>query len=252
MDAAPFPPGPVVVMTEDDATAADAVALGGRLADLLGRPLDVRAGASAPPQPAAVVVLGHRHRRHVATSTARRLLQRSPSPIAVAPRGYAGRGAAPIRHVGAGFEPTDEGALALAVAHELAVRARGDVRAIGVVLPLAPLAVNDLRDPAPYLDDERRTVRARLERALADLPATVPATADARVGSPAVELAAASTELDLLVCGSRRRGPLRARLHGSVAEGLLANAACPLLIVPGAGAANYGRERRESVGTRGG
>ena len=80
-----FPAGPVVVATEDDETAADAVALGRRLADLIERPLDVRTVAGAAPGPAAVVVLGHGDRHRLGGSRARRLLQRSPCPIAVAP-----------------------------------------------------------------------------------------------------------------------------------------------------------------------
>jgi nucleotide-binding universal stress UspA family protein len=75
-------------------------------------------------------------------------------------------------------------------------------------------------------------VQSGLERALAELPPGVPAVAEARVGDPAVELADASRELDLLVCGSRRRGPVRTALLGSVTERLLHGAACPLLIVP--------------------
>jgi nucleotide-binding universal stress UspA family protein len=118
------------------------------------------------------------------------------------------------------------------VAHRLAARAGGALRAIGVALPLGPLAIDDLRDRTPYLEAEREEIRAGLARALAELPVGLPATADARVGDPAVELIAASHELDLIVCGSRGRGPLRAVLLGSVTERLLRGAACPVVIVP--------------------
>jgi len=120
----------------------------------------------------------------------------------------------------------------LGAPHELAARAGAMLLAVGVVLPLALLAVNDLRDRTPYLVEEQHVVQLALERALAELPAGVPCRALAVVGDPAVELATVSAEVDLLVCGSRRRGPVRAALLGSVTERLLRTAACPVVLVP--------------------
>jgi nucleotide-binding universal stress UspA family protein len=243
--------GPVIVGTDGDASARDAVALGNRLADLLEAPLDVITVSSSSPaealrdaaaaEDAALVVLGPTHRRSMARTlrgTARRLLAEAPCPVAVAPAGFGDRPEAPLQRIGVGYEPTPEGAHALAEAHALAARAGGSLRAIGVVLPLAPLAYDDFGDVTPYLENEYRVVEAGLERALAQLPVTVPSIPDARVGDPAVELAAASAELDLLVCGTRRRSPLRAVVLGSVTERLLHGARCPLLIVPRS--ENYG------------
>ena len=152
--------------------------------------------------------------------------------MAVAPPGYADRPEEPLRTIGVGYEPTPEGDEALVVGHRLAARAGADLRAIGVVLPLAPLAIDDLRDYTAYYDEERATVEGGLERAVATLPAGVRTSVDARVGDAAAELAAASDEFDLLVCGSRGRGPLRVLLLGSVTERVLHNASCPVLIVP--------------------
>ena len=73
-----------------------------------------------------------------------------------------------------------------------------------------------------------------------------PPSADARVGDPFVELASASHDLDLLVCGSRGRGPLRAVLLGSVAERLLRGAGCPVVIVPRP--TGQPRRRRRTLG----
>ena len=240
--------GPVVVGLDGGASGRDAFALGARLADLLGAPLDLVRYSGAMPaealsrtasgEDAAVVVLGPTHRRAFARTlrgTARRLLGQAPCPVAVAPAGFAGRPELPLRAIGVGYEPTPAGRGALAVAHDLAGRADGSLVAIGVVLPISPFALDDLHDREPYLEEERRLVRAGLDRALAELPEGVPCTADARVGDPAVELAAAAWQLDLLVCGSRGRGPLRAVLLGSVTERVLHSAACPVLIVPSAG-----------------
>ena len=238
-------PGPVVVGIDGDAAARDAFALGQRLAQLLDTTLDVVTASGRAPDDAlrrtaeqrdtSIVVVGPTHHRSIARTlrgTARRLLTEASCPVAVAPAGFADRPDTPLRDVGVGFEPTPEGVEALAVAHRLAARAGGALRVIGVALPLSPLAIDDLRDRAPYPEAERRTIQAGLERALTELPEGVPSTADARVGDPAVELIAASQELDLIVCGSRGRGPLRAVLLGSITERLLRGAACPVVVVP--------------------
>jgi nucleotide-binding universal stress UspA family protein len=237
--------GPVIVGIDGDDSARDALALGHRLAELLDTSVDIVTVRGAAPadalrdaarfDEAALIVFGPTHRRSLARTlrgTARRLLSEAPCPVVIAPAGFAARPERPIVDVGVGFEPTPEGVEALAVAHGLATCAGGTLRAIGVALPLAPLAVDDLRDRGPYLENERRIVQAGLERALAELPGEVPATANARIGDPAVELASASYDLDLLVCGSRGRGPLRAVLLGSVTERLLRGAGCPVVIVP--------------------
>ena len=238
-------PGPVIVGIDGDAAARDAFALGQCLAELLDTSVDVVPVSGTAPdkalrsagaaRDASFIVLGPTRRRSVAQTlrgTARRLLAESPCPLAIAPAGFADRPPRPIGKIGVGFEPTPEGAAALAVASRLAARAGGTLRAIGVVLPLSPLAIEDLRDRTPYLENERRIVLAALDRALAELPGDVSAPADARVGDPAVELASASRDFDLLVCGSRGRGPVRAILLGSVTERLLRGAGCPLVIVP--------------------
>ena len=51
-------------------------------------------------------------------------------------------------------------------------------------------------------------------------------------GGPAEQLADASRQLDLLVVGSRRYGPLRRVLLGSVSSALIERVHCPMLIVP--------------------
>jgi nucleotide-binding universal stress UspA family protein len=82
----------------------------------------------------------------------------------------------------------------------------------------------------PSVHDELPVRRAGeyLERALAGAPAT-------RVeldGDPAMALAAASADLDLLVTGSRSYGPLGAVLLGAVTRRLINAAQCPVMVVP--------------------
>jgi nucleotide-binding universal stress UspA family protein len=54
---------------------------------------------------------------------------------------------------------------------------------------------------------------------------------DVLVGGPARELAA--IEADLVVVGSRRRGPLRRIAFGSTSEALIRHAHTPVLVAPG-------------------
>jgi nucleotide-binding universal stress UspA family protein len=228
--------GTVIVGIDGDAGARDAFALGLRFADLLGAPLDIVSGA-APGEGAAMIVLGGTHRHpfgRTLRGAARRVLRDPPCPVAIAPAGFADRPATALRRIGVGLDPTRDAHQALEVAHGLAARAGGSLLAIGVVLPLSRLEVDDPHHRTPYLEEECHLVQVALEHALADLPAGVPCLARAQVGNPAGELAATAGEVDLLVCGSRGRGPLRALL-GSVTRRLLRSAACPVLIVPSAG-----------------
>jgi len=232
---------PVIVGVDGADRARDAVALGRRLADALRAPLDVVAASGSSPdrllhdaavrEGAVAIVLGSTARgrigRIVPGGTARRLLEGAACPVAVAPAGYADLPRTRFRRIGAGFEPTPEGHAALAQAHRLAASTGAELHAVGVVLPLAPIAIDDWRDPATFLLDEELEVRAALESALEPLRATVTCVADARVDDPAVQLADASHGLDLL-----GRGPVRAALLGSVNKRVLRTAACPLLIVP--------------------
>ncbi|HET8758628.1 MAG TPA: universal stress protein [Solirubrobacteraceae bacterium] len=238
------PPGPVIVGVGDEPYADDAIALGTALAALLNAPVEQVAvpghdpaavlGTSAAHDRAAMIVLGptHHHLLRTLRGTARHLIGGATCPVAVAPAGYAGAAPTELRRVGVGLEPTPEAACALDVAHELAARAGGSLVVLGVALPLAPFAIDDGRDQTPYLDAERKTVQDGLERELARLAGDVPCRAEARIGSPAGELIELSREVDLLVCGSRGRGALRAATVGSVTERLLRYAECPVVIVP--------------------
>ena len=55
---------------------------------------------------------------------------------------------------------------------------------------------------------------------------------DAFVEDPADVLIRVSEHLDLLVCGSRGYGPLRAVLLGGVSRRLAAEAQCPVIVLP--------------------
>ena len=69
-------------------------------------------------------------------------------------------------------------------------------------------------------------------RATDALDGDVPVEADAFVEDPADVLIRVSEHLDLLVCGSRGYGPLRAVLLGGVSRRLAAEAQCPVIVLP--------------------
>jgi nucleotide-binding universal stress UspA family protein len=80
------------------------------------------------------------------------------------------------------------------------------------------------------LEEARSTAQMRLD-------ALDGVDGEARTGSTFQELREFSTEVDLLVVGSRRQGALGRVVLGSASESLLGAAGCPLIIVPRRGAA---------------
>jgi nucleotide-binding universal stress UspA family protein len=67
---------------------------------------------------------------------------------------------------------------------------------------------------------------------VAAVPEACSAGGEVVSGEPQEVLAAASTDLDLLVCGSRGHGPMQTLLLGGVSHAIVRGAACPVLIVP--------------------
>jgi nucleotide-binding universal stress UspA family protein len=90
-----------------------------------------------------------------------------------------------------------------------------------------PLAVHEERVA-------REEAGARLLEQVADAAGVVEADHRVAVGAPAERLAdiADDERADLLVVGSRGRGPLKAAFLGSVSKSLVGLARCPVLIVP--------------------
>ena len=83
------------------------------------------------------------------------------------------------------------------------------------------------------IEGELRTRRRpHLRDAIEALGNGVPVEIDAFVEDPADVLIRVSENLDLLVCGSRGYGPLRAVLLGGVSRRLAADARCPVIVLP--------------------
>ena len=191
---------------------------------------------------AGLLVVGSTQRgpvgRVIPGSTAERLMHGAPCPIAIVPPGWeAGAG---LQTIGVAYVDTDEGREALRGAHALARRAGASLRVLTAVK--AGLAM--------YGETEARTAERRgrdfeevegelrvraedaLRRATQALDGDVAVEVDAFVEDPADVLVRVSENVDLLVCGSRGYGPLRAVLLGGVSRRLTAEARCPVIVLP--------------------
>ena len=193
-------------------------------------------------EPAAVVVIasspgGDPERTHPGT-TAQRLLTGSPSPVAVAPEGYAARGVQDIRVVGVAVDADPESREAVRQAIDLARSFGARVRVLTAVDPAAETEA--IAVPA-LAGDVREAVLERADALLRDvrsgMPQDVGVETTVCVGDPGPAIVAAcNDDVDLLVCGSRGYGPRRAVLLGTVAGYLVTHARCPVLVVPRAAA----------------
>lgn len=187
---------------------------------------------------AAALVVGSTHRagmRHVLPGgVGERVLAGAPCPVIVAPRDYAEPdGAAP--RIGVAFDDSAEARLALDTAIALARALDATVTTLTVSEPIeqAPAAMVPGWTIPPGYNEARRE---HAERVLAAARERVPAEllGDTRllIGHPGEQLAQASADVDVLVCGSRGYGPLRAVLLGGVSTALAHTARCPLLVIP--------------------
>jgi nucleotide-binding universal stress UspA family protein len=160
-----------------------------------------------------------------------RLLHGAPCPVAVA---TSGSSADRLELIGVAFVERPDGRAALAHGCDLARAAGALVRVITVQEP-ADWTFSGPLEPSQLAAMERardeRTQRT-LSAGLAAVPASCSAGGELRTGNPHRSLAAASADLDLLVCGSRGHGPLQTLLLGGVSHALVREAACPVLVVP--------------------
>ena len=206
---------------------------------------------AAEQKDAGLLVVGSSHRgargRVLAGSTAARLLSGAPCSVAVAPHGWE-REELP-RTIGVAFRDTDDGREALRGALALARHAHARLRVITVVEESIKAALESdtgyragqvgksVEDVVgEYELSARRAARSALEEL--DSHDEVEVEVESWVGEPADVLVGMSEHLDLLVCGSRGYGPVRAVLLGAASSRVVAEARCPVTVVP------RGRESR--------
>jgi nucleotide-binding universal stress UspA family protein len=208
---------------------------------LVGSSVAAALQEAAEAEDAGLIAVGSPRRRGRALlgSTAERLLHGAPCPVAVVPRRFTRNGAPET--IGVAFVDTEEGREALRGAYALARRAGARLRVLTVVrVTLGMYAETEAltaRRRAAYFEEvlgERQTAAVRAARqAVSELgDAGVEVDVEAFVGDPAETLVDLSGQLDLLVCGSRGYGPLRAVLLGGVTRHVTAEAQCPVIVLP--------------------
>src|SRR3954447_4098792 len=182
---------------------------------------------------ADLVVVGSTHHgrigRVLSGDVALATLDGSACPVAVAPSRVADVAEVPLRAIGVGFDGGPESQDALVMASALAEHTGARLELLCAVP--APGAVFT---GAAYEDggivDFRMDAGDMINGTIAGLDTA--ATGEAVVGRPVEWLVELSERVDLLVVGSRARGPLRGNAAGRHAVGTIRKAACPVLIVP--------------------
>jgi nucleotide-binding universal stress UspA family protein len=172
----------------------------------------------------------------------------APCAVAVAPARFAAGAPGQFLRVGVGFSTSKEGISALHLGQELAARAGGRLDVIAGACLEPALASYGFSSPAmPALEREiYEETKATLERATDKLGEGVPVQRETIRGDPASVLIERSSQLDILVLGSRAYGPVRHVLLGGVSARVMRQARCPVLVVPrGVGRGRRGPAERE-------
>ena len=168
-------------------------------------------------------------------SRTRQLLGDAGCALAVAPRGLGARRPERLATIGVGYDGGEESRAALVGAGALARASRAKLRVRAVLDTRLPPVGWSIRPIEQAERDER--VNAALESLRDDAEVAGSATgADVQVevvlGSPPDELKKLSGEVDLLVIGSRRWGPVARVLLGSTGEAVMHDDGCAVMVVP--------------------
>ncbi len=194
---------------------------------------------AAEEQHADLLVLGSSHRgavgRVLVGSVTEETLHGAPCPVAVAPVGFH-RSPKPSRiaSIAVAYDDDVQAAGALRVAGKLAAETGARLQVIAIANTATPMVVGSTADLAYSASVDSRVQMAEhdLAAAIALLPAGLTVTSEVRRGLPPEEILRSSDDVDLLVLGSRGRGPLRRMVLGSVGDTVVRAAGCPVLIVP--------------------
>ena len=156
-------------------------------------------------------------------------------PTIVVPRHTEGAEYTPVRRIVVGVDGSESARKALRWAVREAEAWEAELTAIAAV-PMASGAGALAWLPAA-VDREQvlADVRSGLDRAVADAVEGHPKVVVRRHaldGNAAELMAEFSTAVDLVVVGSRGRGGFSGLLLGSVSQGVLSHASCPVMVVP--------------------
>jgi len=188
---------------------------------------------------ADLLVLGSSHRgtlgRVFVGSVSQETLHRAPCPVAIAPVGFhRERAGAGFARIAVGCDLVAPPLKALEVAVTLASQTGAELELVAVADTAAARAGGAsaaLSYPA-IVKARLDAAHASISRALGALPAGIKTSGVVRDGRASEELLGVTHGVDLLVLGSRGRGPVRTLLLGSVCDAVVRAAACPVLVVP--------------------
>jgi nucleotide-binding universal stress UspA family protein len=164
-----------------------------------------------------------------------RLASGSSCPVFVAPRGYSRQGSAGLGRIGVGFNGSPESRIALDYATGLAGSLGSSLNLIGAV-PLIHAGGRIGHTGIGY----QQLIRDQLETSLTEATTAagdsgLEVSHELRTGDPADCLVEATSDLDLLVLGSRGYGPLLRVMLGGVSLKAMRSSACPVIVVPRGG-----------------
>ena len=178
------------------------------------------------------------------------LVRDSPCPVAVAPNGYSLRAPNALHQVGVAFDGREESRVALVEAVALATGGAPELCLLMVANPHTAASAQRGAAPDDALLGHRVLADRYLARLAEDLTPGVRARHRALEGQVASALAEAARteELDLLVMGSRRLGPIASVVLSSVSHVLLRDPPCPILVCPRGVAARLDRAAPAGAG----
>jgi nucleotide-binding universal stress UspA family protein len=168
----------------------------------------------------------------------RQLLCRFECPLAVAPRGLHKHPQLRLRRIGVGYDGGEESRAALDLAASIAIAARAKLTVQTVVDDrMPPIWWSGLAKAGVRIEQWQEAISAEADSRHDEARAAIEATGarartDVTRGRPADALLALSQQVDLLVIGSRRWGPVARVLLGSTGEALLHDANSSVLLVP--------------------
>lgn len=174
-----------------------------------------------------VVGCSRRHgiSRVLAGDDATSVMHETPVTVAIAPHSY-GQGSGPLSRIGVACDASPQSEVAMAHAGLLASEKHATVAPCHVVEPHFPLVGWGMI--AAPVDDPSAALQAARKR----LPEVDGVEVEHRYGLVGDELIAFSRNVDLLVTGSRHRGPMRRFAAGSTSDYLSRRVDVPLLVSP--------------------
>jgi nucleotide-binding universal stress UspA family protein len=229
----------VIVGVHGGPAGPDALALAELLADPGAQVTPITVPATQAPavglheaaveRGADLIVVGSSSRgligRVLAGDDVKAALRSAPCAVAVAPRGFADE-PHEIARIGVGYDGGAHARAAMEAARAIAAGTGAKIRALGVAM--APQGLIDPVGISAVAAIEAR--HEQMQRLIAELDPEI--SGQAVDGIANEKLTELSSEVDLLVVGSSRRGAIGRVLLGSTSEQLSREASCPLLVVP--------------------